>query len=191
MKAKGYRRDLFSEPLTHFTLCRSRQGHRVVKTEFRGMDVVSTGRTIALTTVACGHVTPMTNFPRLRLVRQQKTLCVYVVRGKQKYRWETLDVDAHYGATSSQKTLCVYVVRGKQKYRWETVDVDAHYEATSSQKRWNMARIVRDLTVSPATHTFVGERYKPCLGFPAEAGLHFNDSRGMEGWVDLVVWLHT
>jgi len=27
--------------------------------------------------------------------------------------------------------------------------------------------------------------------FPAEAGPHFTDPGGMEGWVDLVGWLHT
>jgi len=45
-----------------------------------------------------------------------------------------------------------------------------------------MARVVRDLTVLPAIHAFIRERYmNHAFAFPAEAGPHFTDPGGMEG----------
>jgi len=64
-------------------------------------------------------------------------------------------------------------------------------EMTSSQKRWGMARVVRDLTVLPATHAFIRKRCYHAFPFPADAGLHFTDPGVMEDQVDLVGLLHT
>jgi len=52
--------------------------------------------------------------------------------------------------------------------RWQRsevkLDTTPLYAATSSQERRGIARVVRDLTVLPATHAaFIRERYEPCL----------------------------
>jgi len=40
-------------------------------------------------------------------------------------------------------------------------------------KMIKMARVVRDLTVSPATHVFIRERYEPCLCLPSRSWSSF------------------
>jgi len=49
-----------------------------------------------------------------------------------------------------------------------------------------MARVVRDITVLHAYPRV----YEPCLCFPSRSWSSFSRPGAMEGWVDLVSWLH-
>jgi len=71
-------------------------------------------------------------------------------------------------------------------------DIAPLNETTSSQKRWGMARAARDLTLLSYTPTRLSANgMNHAFAFTAEAGPHFTDPGGMEGWVDLVGWLRT
>jgi len=70
--------------------------------------------------------------------------------------------------------------KGYPRLRLKTFDIAPLSEATSSQKRCGVARVVKDLTVLPATHAFIRKR-EPCFAFSAEAGPHVTDPGRMEG----------